>query len=75
MPKLIGRMPAIRAGMKFFYTGKPCRNGHVAQRFASSGLCTACEKDYRSSEPYKSYHRDYMKRYRKRSAAFKGHIS
>lgn len=36
------RDAARRAGKTKFYSGEPCRNGHVAERFASNGGCTLC---------------------------------
>ncbi len=32
-------------GLKRYFTGKPCRHGHVADRFASSWACVECNKE------------------------------
>lgn len=42
--KVIGRLAAAKAGLKFFYTGKACSKGHVAQRYTSSGTCVECQR-------------------------------
>ena len=38
----ITRHEAAAQGLKRFYTGKPCKYGHDAQRFVSTGVCCAC---------------------------------
>lgn len=39
------REAALAAGHTFFFTGKPCRRGHIAPRYAaSSTLCVECVK-------------------------------
>jgi hypothetical protein len=41
----ITRTDAAAFGFKRFYTGKPCRWGHVAERYTSSGNCVECRCD------------------------------
>lgn len=36
------RKEAKEAGKKRFFTGKPCKYNHVAERFVSSGACCIC---------------------------------
>ena len=36
------RSEGLALGRKRYYTGKPCKNGHDAQRFVSTGACVAC---------------------------------
>lgn len=38
----ISRAQALAEGRKRFYTGKPCKRGHDAQRFVTTGGCVAC---------------------------------
>ncbi len=38
----ITRTEAAAQGRKRFYTGKPCKYGHDAQRFVTTGACIAC---------------------------------
>lgn len=42
MLEIISRQEAAALGRKRFYTGKPCKYGHDAPRFVSTGGCTAC---------------------------------
>lgn len=40
--EIINRNDAFAQGRKRFYTGKPCKYGHDAQRFVTTGNCVAC---------------------------------
>jgi hypothetical protein len=44
MHELISYQDAKLAGDKFYFTGKPCRRGHIEQRLVSSCACVACAK-------------------------------
>lgn len=37
-----GRIEALRAGACWYFTGIPCKNGHVDYRYASNGICRTC---------------------------------
>lgn len=43
MPKT--RAIAKQSGVKVYFTGKPCLNGHIAVRITSSGKCTQCDSE------------------------------
>jgi hypothetical protein len=36
------RREALAFGETHYYTGKPCKHGHIAKRYAASGDCSAC---------------------------------
>jgi len=36
---------ARERGLTRYFTGEPCRNGHVAERWSSDGSCMACRKE------------------------------
>lgn len=38
------RKEAQERGDTYFYTGKPCKNGHVDMRYVSSPICVTCAK-------------------------------
>lgn len=40
------RRAAAEAGLKRYYTGKPCSKGHNSQRFTSTGACVKCAAGY-----------------------------
>lgn len=57
---MISRNDAKTVGLKRFFTGRPCKNGHLAERFVSTGTCVECAKNavqshrlrFRSSLPW-----------------------
>jgi hypothetical protein len=48
---------ALHLGTMYYFTGKPCRKGHVSLRYASSANCVACIEDRRNSRIDTSKHR------------------
>lgn len=36
------REEAARAGQHIYYTGKPCKYGHIAHRYVLTGACKTC---------------------------------
>jgi hypothetical protein len=46
------------SGLRHYSTGKPCKEGHVAQRRTSNGNCVECER-IRNNERYSSYMVEY----------------
>lgn len=43
---IITRKDARNAGLQRFFTGRPCREGHTAERYTSSGNCIACRESF-----------------------------
>jgi hypothetical protein len=41
---IIGRHDAANSGLHRFNTGRPCKRGHMADRFVSNGACVECVK-------------------------------
>jgi 5-methylcytosine-specific restriction endonuclease McrA len=68
---IISRNEARERDLIRYYTGKPCKRGHLAERFTSSANCVECIVKYRSdnaAEIYqrrKSYNDAYLKNYTK----------
>lgn len=54
---IIGRKAAREAGFKRYFTGKPCKNGHIDHRIVSNGYCCECSRisceKYRADHPEK----------------------
>lgn len=42
MKTKLSRAAAIKAGAKTYFTGKPCKRGHVSERYAANGTCIEC---------------------------------
>ena len=45
--EIISKAEAIRRGLNYYFTGKPCKYGHVARRLLSSPHCTECKLEKR----------------------------
>lgn len=45
--KIISLQEARDKSLTYYYTGKPCKRGHIAWRVVSSRLCTECDKERR----------------------------
>lgn len=43
--EVITRQEAIEKGLRHYFTGKTCINGHVEKRYTSTGTCVQCMKD------------------------------
>lgn len=46
-PAIISREDARARGLKRYFTGVPCNNGHVTERNVKKGACFMCEAEYR----------------------------
>ena len=42
MAEIISRSEAIAAGVARYFTGVPCKHGHVSERYVASKTCCAC---------------------------------
>lgn len=71
-PEVIQISDARKLGLSRYFTGRPCKYGHVSLRITSSGLCTECVKKYdlargpkrRSDPQYKKKNRQrYEEKY------------
>jgi hypothetical protein len=60
---IISRDTARAAGQKRYFTGKPCKYGHVGQRFVGGGACCTCHAvrcDLRDSHTERLRKRKYQ---------------
>ena len=58
----ISRKQAKEQGLAYYFTGKPCKHGHVSVRQTSKGVCEECHRLHRTSERTRAVNR---KRYAK----------
>jgi len=56
----ISRKQARQKGKIRYFTGKPCKYGHISERYTSIGTCVQCNRDTKSTyvNIYVSVHRD-----------------
>src|SRR6516225_10288432 len=65
LPDIIGRNEASALGLKRFFTGNPCKRGHVAERDVDSRECMECSRERgrkrRAADPegYREYGRKW----------------
>lgn len=43
--ELLRRQDALAIGSSKYYTGKPCRAGHLSERWSSDGTCCVCKAE------------------------------
>lgn len=65
-PQIIDRQTAASLGMKRFFTGNPCVNGHISERSVSRGRCLQCHADYMRTKCAES-RLEATRRWRKRN--------
>lgn len=82
--KIISLADARTVGLKRYFTGKPCKRGHLSERFTANQRCIECadigkrERDARWREANReklreSYRRDYYENYNKRRESRKAY--
>ena len=77
LPRIISRDKARALGLKRFFTGKPCKHGHIAECSVTSEGCVACHRQqarkYRAAnlEKVREKEREYG---RKRRATNPGRV-
>lgn len=59
--QIITRAEAKTLGLKRYFTGKPCRRGHSAERLASNGNCFECLKEGRKEKDQRHYQKNAEK--------------
>lgn len=74
--EIITRAEARAKGLKRYFTSKPCKNHHVAERQTSTGLCLECKRGFDSAyyqgnknkfrEDSRRWRNENRERYRKR---------
>lgn len=47
--EIITRQEAIAQGLRHYFTGKPCRHGHMSARYVTSGCVECAKKNARES--------------------------
>ena len=45
MTTIVTLKEAREQGLTRYFTGKPCKNGHVSERFVSCAVCCECERE------------------------------
>lgn len=64
---IIKRAAAQASGLKRYFTGKPCKHGHVAERQVSDKQCLDCKRAYKQSPEGKAVSEAWMRAWRERN--------
>jgi hypothetical protein len=48
--RLLSRKEAKQNGKYLYYTGQPCKHGHIAERYTNNAMCTVCSKKYSAEQ-------------------------
>lgn len=43
--QIVSRKTAVAQGLQRYFTGKPCKNGHVEERYLANGRCLVCLRE------------------------------
>lgn len=66
--EIVTRKEAIERGLKRYFTGKPCKYGHISEKVTSSATCCECQSLKKQTPEYKEkvrQHNELTKEYRK----------
>ena len=62
-PKQIARKAALKLGLARYFTGKPCKHSHIAERYLPNGECVVCATAraarWKATPKRKDYHWQY----------------
>jgi hypothetical protein len=59
--QIISRTEARSCGLRFFFTGIPCRKGHICPRYVSEGRCRDCDRN--AAAVHRTKYRDIRNAY------------
>lgn len=69
MNNIIKRSDAKNKKLLYYFTGKPCKNNHIAVRQTSNGNCLECNRIYAMDHYFNNSHdrKEKVKEYQKRN--------
>lgn len=66
---VVSRQDALSLGLATYFTGNPCKNGHVSERYTKHRSCIECLRECAAREESKKWMREHNKK-RRQSAEF-----
>lgn len=71
--KIISRAEAKQSNLKRYFTGKPCKHGHVAERQCNNGECMNCItiRNEKSSERRKQWRIDNIEEIKRKGKVYR----
>lgn len=70
---IISRKKAREKGLDMYFTGKPCKNGHINERYVSNNACIDCSQEYKKQwrQENKEYFQEQCKQYYQENKKYK----
>jgi len=65
--KIISKKEAKALGLKKYFTGEPCKHGHICERYTSSMLCIECRGPRTKEKDRMKWRRAHDPEYRERN--------
>lgn len=62
--KIISRQEAIEKNLTHYFTGKPCKHGHISQRYTKKSTCIQCKNESYDPDKNKSRCKEYQRKNR-----------
>ena len=59
--QIVTRTEAIKSGLTHYYTGKPCKHGHLAKRRANDRVCMKCDAEHKKPATAEYKKEQYLK--------------
>lgn len=66
---IVDKKLAKSLGLKFYFTGNPCKNGHYELRRVDNGACLSCMKE-RASKYYKKYYKENQEKLKEKTRKY-----
>ncbi len=73
--EIISRKQALESGLNRYFTGKPCKYGHVTERVARNGYCCGCKSLEHRTVSRKMYMKKYNKMHYENNREYHLHYS
>ena len=61
--EIINRLEATKKGISHYFTGKPCKHGHISKRRVKDRVCMECDLNAKNTKKYTTVEKD--KEYKK----------
>lgn len=71
MPAIISRQSAKLAGLKKYFSGRPCKHGHICERWCANSYCVECLREWnlKNKEKVTICHSKYYEKNKIKAAA------
>lgn len=67
---IILKKTALKKNLIFYFTGRPCKRGHISKRYTKSRQCFRCKQEWRehnkANYTYDAYHKQYYQSHKRK---------